>query len=215
MSEEPSREEIDNYIRNLEAQNTEERAKSANSQLALMNQNQMEENLVRWQLDNEEYFDKLYYAMRGYIRKIHLETKEIEYVPPNTTNDEPFNEFGAQQILKYVRAYINKVVILSNFDEKTILWKMEDFGNKLSLYILTRYREFGMDTSNKRKEYPMIFLSIMDTVHAAFLRALNGGERESLRKMTTVSQNQPLGLPGISFGGKKKSWSLTKPSTWF
>jgi hypothetical protein len=44
----------------------------------------------------------------------------------------------------------------------------------------------------KLKLFPMIVRELVDTVHSAYLRAYNGGERESLRTARTVTQNEPL-----------------------
>ena len=66
------------------------------------------------------------------------------------------------------------------------------------------------ELQNKIRHYPMICLSLIDAVHSTYLRALNGEERQSLRKIMHISQsaNQTQEL------FDKKSFSLIRPSTW-
>lgn len=45
----------------------------------------------------------------------------------------------------------------------------------------------------KIKMYTMIVRELVDSVHSAYLRALNGGERSSLREARTVNQTEGLG----------------------
>ncbi len=45
---------------------------------------------------------------------------------------------------------------------------------------------------NKTKLFPIIHRELMDSIHSAYLRAFNGGERESLRTARTVIQNEPI-----------------------
>ena len=48
--------------------------------------------------------------------------------------------------------------------------------------------------------YPIIVRQVVDIVHSTYLRALNGGERESLRLARSVVQNESggIGLPGVN-----------------
>lgn len=58
------------------------------------------------------------------------------------------------------------------------------------------------------RHFPMILLAITDSVHTTFLRALNGEERESLRKQMQIHQ-------GINMNPTpEQHFSLMRPSTW-
>lgn len=67
------------------------------------------------------------------------------------------------------------------------------------------------EMQSKLRHYPTIVMALVDSVHSTFLRALNGEERESIRKQmyihasmsSNVSENQPT-----------NKFKLTKPSTW-
>ena len=45
------------------------------------------------------------------------------------------------------------------------------------------------ELQSKFRHYPMIILALVDSVHATFLRALNGEERTSLRKQLNIHQS--------------------------
>jgi len=62
----------------------------------------------------------------------------------------------------------------------------------------------------KIRHFPMIVLSLVDTVHSTYLRALNGEERETLRKIIHVSQN--TSTQGNQT--QQNKFSMLKPSTW-
>lgn len=50
----------------------------------------------------------------------------------------------------------------------------------------------------KRKLYPIIVKELVDCVHSAYLRALNGGERLSLHESRSVNQSETI-MPGVQF----------------
>jgi hypothetical protein len=70
----------------------------------------------------------------------------------------------------------------------------------------------------KRKLYPIIVRELVDCVHSAYLRALNGGERLSLHESRSVSQNETI-MPGVQFNmnGQPvlRERSILNPMRWF
>lgn len=68
------------------------------------------------------------------------------------------------------------------------------------------------ELKSKLRHYPMIILSLVDTVHSTYLRALGGRERQTLRERINISQNanqygemQPI---------QQRKSSFFRPSTW-
>ena len=53
----------------------------------------------------------------------------------------------------------------------------------------------------------------MDSVHSAYLRAMAGGERESLRTARSVVQNDSMNKQE-NYPSPKKQFSVFKPTTW-
>lgn len=175
-----------------------------------------EDNIIKWQLDFSEDLDRIYHLLKG--SQIEIDSNgNVNYVEPKHDKDKPFNEHGVQLIMNVVSFYLNRNTILSNYDEKVINWKVLDFGHELSDLIFNKYQEMGMDDKEKQKLYPMIVREIVDTVHSAYLRAFNGGERTSLRKTMHVSQmdgmnqQQSYAMPQ-QVNQKKAKWY--NPTTW-
>lgn len=203
-----------NYLQqletDLETSNLRE-AQMRNQQLSMFGL-PSEDNLIRWQLDLKEDLDRLYHLLNGHtVKEDHQ--GNITYEDPKDSNLKPFNEFGVQLIMNIMSFYLNRNTLLSNYDEATINWKVLDFGREISDLILCRYKEMGMDNLEKIKMYPMIVRELVDTVHSAYLRALDGGERDSLRTARTINQHENIGQPNIL--NQQKPKSIFRPSTWF
>jgi hypothetical protein len=213
--------EQEQYLAQLEAQIAEERARSAqmNQQMAsTMFNAEDSENLIRWQLDIKEELERIEHLLRKHIPK--RDEDGNEYFIESSKENQLFNETGVQEILNILAWYLNKNIILSNYDADQIDLRVHQFGRALTNFIFLNYEKFGLDTSDKIKHFPMVVLNIVNTVEASYNRALKGGERESLRTARTVMQSEPIG--GMGYGSKypmikpptSKKFSLIKPSTW-
>lgn len=146
-----------------------------------------EENLVKWQLELDSFLERMDHLLRCHILK--FEDGHVVWKPADKPEDVVFNDSGANEILKNISMYINRNTILSNYDEDTINQKVFDFGIELADLIEGKYEEMGINTVDKAMLYPIIWREIVDAVHSTYLRALNGGERESLTKRTQINQS--------------------------
>jgi len=185
----------------------QEQIEASQSQVGAMQNQQMqqaqwqedqEKSMIKDQLDLTAELERIKHLLRGDI--IELDENGIEYWKvPEKEEEKLLNELGVRSIMKTVSFYLNKNKLLSNYSEEIINQKMEDFATDLADLIFMRYREFGLDTSDKRKMYSMIVRELQDTIHDAYLRSLGGKERESLRRHMHVSesmgglQNKPGG----------------------
>jgi len=174
------------------------------------------ENLIKWQLSIKEELARIEHLLRKHVPKIDTEGNEY-YADPEPGN-ELFNEVGVNEILVVLNWYLTKNIILSNFSEEQIDMRMHQFGNYFTDFIFNNYEKFGLDNKDKMKHYPMVVMNVINTIEAAYYRALNGGERESLRTARTVTQTEPLGgmnqtqhMPQFN---QQKNFSLFKPTTW-
>jgi len=182
-----------------------------------------DDNLIKWQLDFKEDLDRIYHLLKGHQIKEDKETGNVLYVEPSDKNVIPFNNFGVQIIMNIMSFYLNRNTILSNYDDKMIEWKVYDFGLELADLIFNRYEDMMITIdkknsteqqikdhlSQKIKMYPMIIKELVDTIHSAYLRAFNGGERESLRTARMVTQSEPLrgmNFPPQMMQQKKQNW---------
>ncbi len=176
------------------------------------------ENLIKWQLSIKEELTRIEHLLRKHVPKVDKNGDEY-YADPEPEN-QLFNEAGVNEILILLSWYLNKNIILSNFSEDQINVRMHQLGNYLTDFIFNNYEKMGLDNKEKIKHYPMIVMNIVNTVEAAYYRALNGGERESLRTARTVTQTEPLGgfaqsqmghAPQATQQGK---FSMFRPTSW-
>lgn len=95
-----------------------------------------------------------------------------------------------------------------------IIVEREIDSNLLSLLKVEQKKQ----SLEKRKLYPIIVKEIVDCVHSAYLRALNGGERLSLHESRSVNQNETL-MPGVQFNMNgqpvMRERSMLNPMRWF
>ncbi len=73
------------------------------------------------------------------------------------------------------------------------------------------------ERKEKLKHYESSLRPVIDAIHSAYLRALNGGERESLRsaRILTQTENPNVMNQGMSMLPQQQKKSIFKPTTWF
>lgn len=211
-------EEETKYIENLqklaEAKDTENA--SLRKGMATMFNKEQDANLVKWQLDIGEELERIEHLLRKQVPKYDEDGNK--YFEDPKEEDQLFNNEGVNEVLGILTNYINKNIILSNFDEDEVKVRVKQFSRTFSNFIFLNYQKFGMNTPDKIKHYPMVVIAIVDLVESAYHRALNGGERTSLRTARTVHQTEsPMGgygFPGAPMQTQNK-FSLLRPTTWF
>ena len=233
-------EQVNNYIKEIERKNQEQEGQlhDISRGVSSVFQGPENENIIQWQLDLQEQLENIGHSLRGHV--IREDDDGVScWKEATDKRDIIFTEYGVQEILRYLLQYLNKNTILSNYDEPTIDLKVFDAGYELTDLIFTRYEKFFYITpveelikqnheitvgevedlqademKQKIKHFSSSIKPIIDAIHSAFLRALNGGERDSLRSARLLTQSEtPMGnmnMPQIS--QQKKTW--WKPTTW-
>ena len=190
-----------------------------------------DENLIKWQLDLSELMERAEHILRGDTLKF-VEGHQI-WVRPDKEDDQILNDLGIQEVMRILAMYINRNTILSNYGEDTINEKVYDFGKELSNLFFMKYEVFGWNPNieegdtqeqkvkkmksalEKRKNYYMLVREMVDIVHSAYLRALHGGERQSLREARQVTQTEPLmghaGCMNFNVNPQRQERSLVNP----
>lgn len=144
------------------------------------------EDLVKWQLELNDILERAEHILRGDIpefREGHVLWKKN----PNM-EDNSINERGVHEILKVLAMYVNRNTILSDYTNEEINIKVYDAGREINNLVFMRSEDFGMDTEEKKKSYPILVREMIDIVHSAYKRALMGSEKRSLREMINISQ---------------------------
>jgi len=216
----PQEEEIrmSNYIAELEGELSQKKSQ-ANTQATDMqnyfniNQN---ENLIKWQLSIEEELARIEHLLRRHIPSVDADHNVIYIESPDT---KPiFNEEGIQEILNIISWYLNKNIILSNFDKEEIKLRVYQFHSIFNNFIFLNARKFGMDTKEKLRYYPMVVMNVVNSVEATYFRAMNGEERESFRTARMVHQtenpSQMMMGGGMMPHQQTNKFKIYDPRTW-
>lgn len=144
------------------------------------------DDIVKWQLELNDILERAEHILRGDV----VEFKQGHLIWGKNPNprENCLNEFGVKLIMQVLANYINRNTILSDYEQDEINYKVYDLGRELNNLIFMKYEEMGMDTEDKRKEYPMLVRKMVDIIHSSYKRALKGGERRSLREMIQIQQ---------------------------
>lgn len=178
---------LEQMQREMEAMQTNAQGQQIATAQQGMFQDQKERTLIQDQLDLAPELERIEHLLRGHVIRKDEHGNE-EWTEPESDDFKILNEYGVHLIMNIISFYINKDTLLSNYDEDTILQKMEDFSTDLADLIFMKYKEMGMDTPDKRKSFAILVRQIQDIVHSTYLRAFGGKERESLRRHMHVSE---------------------------
>lgn len=209
-------ESSEEYYRQLETelrQAQEERRDLAKAQLGMYESNP-EDNLVKWQLNLEEEKDRIFHLLKAH-RKVVNEKGEEMWAEPLDSNSAILNDYGVDYIMGLLESFLNRNIILSNFDLKRINQMCLDLSNQVIEDIYNDYEKMGLDTDEKRKKYPILVFKIIYNVEAALRRAMDNGERRSLRAIMTITQNEtPMRMQNFPVTGQVPRRRLLHPTTW-
>lgn len=172
-------------------QNTQDpRANASHSQFGA----RVSDDIARWQLELNDILEKAEHVLNGDV--VEFENGQLIWKDNPHPENNTLNKNGVQICMKILSMYVNRNTILSDYTEEEVRYKVLDFGKRLNNLIFKKYEEMGMNTEDKRKEYDTIVGSMTDIVHSAYARAKDGRERESYRKMISVSQASSGGMMG-------------------
>ena len=129
------------------------------------------------------------------------------WMPNKNPKDNILNEYGVQEIMRILSMYLNRNTILSDYEATEINLKVPDFGRELNDLFFMKYEEMGLIGLEKRKNYPMLLREMVDIVHSSYKRALNGGEKRSLREARSITQTEAIA------GGVTVNNQQTQPQT--
>ena len=172
------------------------------------------ENLVRWQLDIKEELERIEHLLKKHVPK--TDEQGNEYFDEPKKEDQLFNEWGVNEILNILNWYLCKNIILSNFSIEEVQIRCHQFGEELNDFVFNNYEKMGLDNKDKIKHYPMVIVNIINTVEAAYHRAMAGGERESLRTARSIVQSENLSRIGnMNPVMQQPKRQFLRPQTWF
>ena len=203
--------EVEDFINQLQAENTE--LKNKNSQLALAQSayNGKEDNLIAYQLDPGELLARLEHFLRGDYVGIDEHGNE-NWIKQTDEELILFNEYGINSIMSIIGQYVDKNTMLSFYQEERINEILADLGDELANFIFCNYDQMGMNTAFKKTRYQLTVVTILNTVESAYRRSLKGKTMEDLNTSRIFTQQDYA--PRREPTNVQPKRSLFKPSTW-
>jgi len=199
-----SEEEISKAIGEIEREelqgssNSQTSDQGRNKQISSFSSKQMDD-IARYQLELNDLLEQTEHVLKGDILIIENGSKYWADNPKPEKN--PLNNEGIRKIMLELQNYINRHIILGDYEEKDINKIMKGYGHKLKDLLFMKYEEMGMDTEEKRQEYASLVTNIVNLVYGSYSRAKDGGERRSLREMINTGYNyQQQGNVGLQGG---------------
>lgn len=144
------------------------------------------DDIARYQLELNDLLEQTEHILKGDV--LVLENGKKTWKDNPHPEENPLNEEGIRKIMLELQNYINRHIILGDYEDDDIRIIMKNYGKKLTDLIFMKYEEMGMNTESKRQEYRNIVENIVNLVYGSYSRAKDGGERRSLREMITISQ---------------------------
>lgn len=157
-----------------------------------------DENLFKWQLEVDNILERIDHLLRGHILK--MLDGSVRWVESTNPEEQMFNDYGVNEILRTLSMYVNRNTILSNLTEEQVEFIVYDATCEINDLILCKYEDMGLNMYKKNVLYPMIVTELEHTFYFTLLRALKGGQREALTKVTSVNQTMGLGMGGSPAG---------------
>jgi len=152
----------------------------AETQRSMMLEEQ-DRGMIREQLDLGEELEKIENLLRGRILE---DDGTGNRVWKNPTDAELIilSEYGIQLILNTITWYINKNTLLSNYDEATILIKMEDFALALADRVFMNYEKVFKYPTDKECQDLLKDRITKKTEQRAFQLGLHGqkGDKDKI-----------------------------------
>lgn len=177
---------------------------------------QQKPNLVEYQLSFNAELTDIERVLRCDMKVRDERTGKEQWVKNPNKDYVVFNELGVNDISREIRMFLNKNMVLSNYNEEEIKLRVRQFGHELRGLIFNNYEIYGIDNDYKMNNFAIIVISILQMVESAYRRSMGGEERRDLNQMRVVSQNEPLMPQNNGFGmmQMQSNKSILKPWTW-
>ncbi len=130
--------QYENLIREASLRADESKVRSIQQEAML---SQQDSSMIKEQIDLTEELERMDYLLRGYNLERDAETGESKWVAPDNNDKIILSEYGVHLIRNTIAWYLNKNTLLSNYDEGTIMTKMEDFASDLNDTIFMEYEK--------------------------------------------------------------------------
>lgn len=118
---------------------TQRQTQNFPSQKASIFTPQIQDNLIKWQLELDNILERTEHILRGDI--LIFEQGNLLWKENPTPEVNVLNENGVREVMKVLSMYLNRNTILSDYDPKQINEKVFDFGKELNDLFFMKYEE--------------------------------------------------------------------------
>jgi len=118
-----------------------------NADVAKLNQSQTQQdvmiqeqegNMIREQLDSSDDIQKIYNLLQGYSLERNDKGRMV-WTKPKNNDMIILTPYGIQFVMGKIVTYLTKNTLLSNYDDKQIMGKMEDISSNINDTIFMEY----------------------------------------------------------------------------
>lgn len=205
--------DTEGYIDALEKQSKQQEGKileltTALSGSGLINKN---ENIIQYQIENQELMDKLEHFYRGeYIGT--LPNGDSGWIKPQDKSQIPLNEFGVSAMMEIVSKYIDKNTTLSYYNEMRIYEIMADLGDELVLYVLSNYEKMGMSDKFRKTKFRLLIVTTLHMIESTYRKAIAGETIKRINESRIVTQSESIGR--VPMAQPKPRFNPLNPRSW-
>jgi hypothetical protein len=131
--------------------------------------------LTKWQASNAQEIIELEEDLRG--ERYDPRDGKWKTMPnaPKMMNDQ-----GVRATISWVRSLTNKNIVLSDFDEKEIIYMLDEIASRFNDFLFLNIDTFQL----KDEYYSYINGKVFAVINAAYIRAKDAGEAKRLSERT-------------------------------
>jgi len=134
------------YLQNLQSQMDREQSNLIQREQRM---NQEGLGMIKEQLDLTVELTLIEHLLRGEEKYYNEATGEIDWKKPEDKDIRILSDLGIKFVINTLNFYLNKNTLLSNYDEKTINAKMEDFSNSLNDALFMSYEKYFLQPTRE------------------------------------------------------------------
>lgn len=191
-----SDEQISQAIRELEEEeymeNTGRKQQQGMTSTSMYRGSNVNDDVAKLQMLVDDILERTEHQLKQDIVVYNYQTQKKEWQPYPEKEKRTLNDDGVHMIMKHISLYVNRDTLMADLTDEQIKYLALDFGKKLNNLFYTKYDEIGMDTPEKRKEYPALVWNLTMKVFITLTRPKDARERDTYRKMTSVNLSQPM-----------------------
>ena len=152
---------------------------------------QQSADLVKWELDLQDLTEEIEHHLRGEVYDIRTNAWQVR-------GKQLCNTEGIRTFVTMLRSRFHKGIILSNYTQAQVLQVMKRIDAETIRIIFMNWIKFEIDCAY----WDTVRNIVIQNIHAAYLRAVGGGERRFLsttqKRFEQVNIGQPRGSGGFS-----------------